>query len=189
MLTRLWAGRLRNLGLMSVRDNRLLQIVQTCSGPHPPPFIAYRGSFCGSRDMKQSTHPRLVPTLRMNGDMPPPTQYALMGCTGRSLVLRLQRLFWWYEQLLESYVYWTVHHLASWINIDQLDVSCFIVSLFTAPHVSNVSTSIFRSLRLIVVLFHVLYCSVRIEDLALASLFSDEWLAVKCVVVLISLFL
>ena len=31
--------------------------------------------------------------------------------------------------------------------------------LFTAQHVSNVSTSIFRSLQLIVDLFHVLYCS------------------------------
>ena len=41
-------------------------------------------------------------------------------------------------------------------------------------HVSNVSKSIFRSLRLIVDLFHVLYCSVRIEVLALASLFSGE---------------
>jgi hypothetical protein len=46
-----------------------------------------------------------------------------------------------------------------WIKIDQLDVTCFIISLFTAQHVSNVSTSIFRSLRLIVDLFHVLYCS------------------------------
>ena len=41
----------------------------------------------------------------------------------------------------------------------QLDVTCFIISLFTAHHVSNVSTSIFTSLRLIVDLFHVLYCS------------------------------
>ena len=47
------------------------------------------------------------------------------------------------------YVYWTVHHLDSWIKIDQLDVTCFIISLSTAQHVSNVSTSIFRSLRLI----------------------------------------
>ena len=52
------------------------------------------------------------------------------------------------------YVYWTVHHLDSWIKIDKLDVTCFIISLFTAQHVSNVSTSIFRSLRLIVDLFH-----------------------------------
>jgi hypothetical protein len=52
-----------------------------------------------------------------------------------------------------------VHHLDSWIKIDQLDVTCFIISLFTAQHVSNVSTSTFRSLRLIVDLFHVLYCS------------------------------
>ena len=47
----------------------------------------------------------------------------------------------------------------NWIKIDQLDITCFIISLFTAQHVSNVSTSIFRSLRLIVDLFHVLYCS------------------------------
>ena len=33
------------------------------------------------------------------------------------------------------------------------------ISLFTAQHVSNVSTSIFRSLRLTVDLFHVLYYS------------------------------
>ena len=59
----------------------------------------------------------------------------------------------------EFYVYWTVHHLDSWIKIDQLDVTCCIISLFTAQHVSNVSTTIFRSLRLIVDLLHVLYCS------------------------------
>ena len=36
-----------------------------------------------------------------------------------------------------------------WIKINQLDVTCFIISLFTAQHISNVSTSIFRRLRLI----------------------------------------
>ena len=56
-------------------------------------------------------------------------------------------------------VYWTVYHLDSWTEIDKFDVICFIISLFTAQHVSNVSTSIFRSLRLIVDLFNVLYCS------------------------------
>ena len=45
------------------------------------------------------------------------------------------------------------------MKIDQLDVTCFIISLFTAQHVSNVSTIIFRSLRLIVDLSHRLYCS------------------------------
>ena len=39
------------------------------------------------------------------------------------------------------YVYWTVHHLDSWIKRDQLDVTCFIISLFTAQHVSDVNTS------------------------------------------------
>jgi len=48
-----------------------------------------------------------------------------------------------------SYVYWTVHHLDSWIRRDQLDVTCFIISLFNAQHVSDVNTSILRSLRLI----------------------------------------
>jgi len=49
----------------------------------------------------------------------------------------------------ESYVYWTVHHLDSWIKRDQLDVTCFIISIFKARHVSDVNTSIPRSLRLI----------------------------------------
>ena len=48
-----------------------------------------------------------------------------------------------------SYVYWTVHHLDSSIKRDELDVTCFIISLFNAQHVSNVNTSILRSLRLI----------------------------------------
>jgi len=36
-----------------------------------------------------------------------------------------------------------------WIKRDQLDVTCFIISLFTAQHVSDVNTSIPRSLGLI----------------------------------------
>ena len=50
---------------------------------------------------------------------------------------------------LKSYVYWTVHHLDSWVKRDQLDVTCFIISLFIAQHVSDVNTTILRSLRLI----------------------------------------
>ena len=42
-----------------------------------------------------------------------------------------------------------MHHLDSWIKRDQLDVTCFIISLLTAEHVSDVNTSILRSLRLI----------------------------------------
>jgi len=49
----------------------------------------------------------------------------------------------------EFYVYWTVHHLDSWVKRDQLDVTCFIISLFNVQHVSDVNTSILRSLRLI----------------------------------------
>jgi len=47
------------------------------------------------------------------------------------------------------YVYCTVNHLHSWIKRDQLDVTCFFISLFNAQHVSDVNTSILRSLRLI----------------------------------------
>jgi len=45
-----------------------------------------------------------------------------------------------------SYVYWTVHHLDSWVKRDQLDVTCFIISLYNVQHVSDVNTSILRSL-------------------------------------------
>jgi len=36
-----------------------------------------------------------------------------------------------------------------WVKRDQLDVTCFIISLFNAQYVSDVNTSILRSLRLI----------------------------------------
>ena len=56
----------------------------------------------------------------------------------------------WKINVRESYVYWTVHHLDSLVKRDQLDVTCFIISLFNAQHVSDVNTSILRSLRLYV---------------------------------------
>jgi len=56
---------------------------------------------------------------------------------------------------------YTKYSSNSWIKIDQLEVTCFIISLFNAQHVSNVSTSILRSLRLIcwVMSWVVLLCS------------------------------
>ena len=68
------------------------------------------------------------------------------------------------QRMLNAYVYWTVHHLDRWIKRDQLDVTCFIISLFNVQHVSDVNTSILRSLRLIcwviswVVLFWIDVC-------------------------------
>ena len=50
---------------------------------------------------------------------------------------------------LHTYVYWTVHRIDSWIKRDQLYVTCFIISLFNAQHVSDVNTAILRSMRLI----------------------------------------
>jgi len=42
-----------------------------------------------------------------------------------------------------------VDEVYSWVKRDQLDVTCFIISLFNAQHVSDFNTSILRSLRLI----------------------------------------
>ena len=61
----------------------------------------------------------------------------------------------WYVRLMlarikcSAYVYWTVRHLDSWVKRDQLDPTCFIITFFSAQHVSDVNTSILRSLRLI----------------------------------------
>ena len=52
-----------------------------------------------------------------------------------------------------------------------------------------VNTSSSGACDLFVELFHVLYCSVRIEVFAIAYLFSSECLIVTCVVVLESVFL
>jgi len=41
------------------------------------------------------------------------------------------------------------HSECHWIKKDQLDVTCFFISLFNAQHVSDVHTSILSSLRLI----------------------------------------
>jgi len=46
----------------------------------------------------------------------------------RSLFISVSRNF--PKRHFLSYVYWTVHHLDSWIKRDQLDVTCFIISLF-----------------------------------------------------------
>ena len=53
------------------------------------------------------------------------------GCGGVVSVCRIQPSF------------------SSCIKRDQLDVTCFIISLFNAQHVSDVNTSIVKSLRLI----------------------------------------
>ena len=50
----------------------------------------------------------------------------------------------------------------SWIKIDQLDITCFIISLFNAQQVSNVRMLVHPSsgaCDLFVELFHGLYCS------------------------------
>ena len=63
---------------------------------------------------------------------------------------RVSEYFIWIKLIkIKYYVYWTVHHLDSWVKRDQLDATCFIISLFNAQHVTDVNTSILRSLQLI----------------------------------------
>ena len=71
----------------------------------------------------------------------------LQACNG--FVLPFTQKFQKVNSFPISYVYWTVHGLDSWIKRDQLDVTCFFISLFNAQHVLGVNTSILRSLRLI----------------------------------------
>ena len=95
-------------------------------------------------------------------DFPPNKIHLRVGFRTRFFFRNILQLLFWgcYNNSSPVYGRPTLYSkLNSWIKIDQLDVTCFIISLFTAQHVSNVSTSIFGSLRLIVDLFHVLYCS------------------------------
>ena len=75
---------------------------------------------------------------------------------GISNINAYHHLYWAFQDLWcfkasshNLYVYWTVHHLDSWVKRDQLDATCFIITLFSAQHVSDINTSILRSLRLI----------------------------------------
>ena len=69
----------------------------------------------------------------------------------------------------------------SWIKRDQLDVTCFFISLVHAQHVTDVNTSILSILQLICWVI-----SWVVEVIALVYLFSGECLVVTCVVVLTS---
>jgi len=51
------------------------------------------------------------------------------------------------QNIFNWFFVWTL--FLRWIKRDQLDVTCFIISLFNAQHVPDVNTSILRSLRLI----------------------------------------
>jgi hypothetical protein len=43
----------------------------------------------------------------------------------------------WTDLFEQSYVYWAVHHLDSWIKIGQLDVTCFSLHKDTTPPQPN----------------------------------------------------
>jgi len=49
-------------------------------------------------------------------------------------------------EVFKTYTYINIQWC--WVKRDQLEVTCFIISLFNAQHVSDVNTSILRGLRL-----------------------------------------
>ena len=71
------------------------------------------------------------------------------------------------ETCHRSFVYRTVHHCDSWRIRDQLDVANYYVlfHFFCAQHISDINTSIIRSLRLF-------YC---ITTLVVCSCFNVRW--------------
>ena len=67
----------------------------------------------------------------------------------------------WNITMCKSYVYWTVHHCDSWRIRDQLYVTSYNVlfHFFYAQHVSDINTSIIRSLRLFYCITTLVVCS------------------------------
>ena len=61
----------------------------------------------------------------------------------------------WRKNRKPSNVYWTVHHCNSWGMKNQLDVTCYLFHLLCAQHVSDINISIFRSLRLLLLNYHI----------------------------------
>ena len=59
----------------------------------------------------------------------------------------------------ESYVYWTVHHLDSWIKRDQLDFTCFLFHYLMLNMFRMLIHPSSGACDLFVELFHGLYCS------------------------------
>ena len=126
-------------------------------GADPASCAKGPGSFLGVKWSKRATDGRsvvLTAHLLLVARATPPPIHCV--CSVNFVSINLTTLYISRSRhIFQSHVYWTLHHLDSWIKI----VTCFIISLFTAQHVSNVSTSIFRSFRLIVDLSHGLYCS------------------------------
>ena len=77
-------------------------------------------------------------------------------CHTGLLCVQWKNSWWWTEELSETcrVLFQKLKQIwgtsaCSWVKRDQLDVTCFIISLLNAQHVSDVNTSILRSLRLI----------------------------------------
>jgi len=61
----------------------------------------------------------------------------------------------------ESYVYWTVHHCESWGISDQIDIISYYIlfHFFYAQYISDINTSIIRSLRVFYCITTLVVCS------------------------------
>ena len=102
--------------------------------------------------------------------------YCGAGTTSAPLTFRLEVIFINAEifrdrNLIKALMWlFKLTEKSSWVKRAQLDVTCFIVSLFIAQHVSDVNTSILRSLGLtcwviswdVLIWFDVCWCYVAV---------------------------
>ena len=63
-----------------------------------------------------------------------------------------------FKSICESYIYWTVHHLYSWIKRDQLDVTCFLFHYLMLNMFRMLIHPSSGACDLFIELFHGLYC-------------------------------
>jgi len=63
-----------------------------------------------------------------------------------------------FRRRFQSHVFWTVHHCDSWRTKDQLDVTCYFISLLMRPTCFG-HISIIRSLRLFCWITTMVVCS------------------------------
>lgn len=114
MVARLWAGQLRNRGLIPCwgKGIFILSYIQTSCGTHP---ISCSMIAIG---VKLTIHLYPLPRLRMCGARPPLPPYALMTCTGTDLCFyRYVCLLWLFLRVIcgfSGHSFFDYQHKARW---------------------------------------------------------------------------
>jgi len=128
--------------------------------PSPTQSLVVFSRGWSSWGVKLTTH-LILPRLETCGSIFPFDLHAITTCGRRYLRFDINncslhlRIIWIYY-LCTLWIFWqslcgvqfacdqlkNMSTVLSWIKMDQRDVTCFIISLFNAQHVSDVNTSI-----------------------------------------------